>query len=122
MTAHLASLINAFSLIGMSAWAYLGGSGASMTARIPAAFGVALIACYPGVKSQNKVIAHIAVLVTLVVLIALIMPLNGAIGRGDGMGILRVVIMMATSVLAIVFFVKSFIDDRRAREAAAIDG
>ncbi|MEM1275001.1 MAG: hypothetical protein AAGH74_00600 [Pseudomonadota bacterium] len=115
MTAHMASLINALALIGMSAWAYLTGGGASMTALIPAAFGIALIACYPGVKAQNKAVAHIAVLATLVVLIALIMPLRGAIGREDGLSILRVAIMMATSVFAMVYFVKSFIDARRAR-------
>ncbi|MEM9735649.1 MAG: hypothetical protein AAF908_03470 [Pseudomonadota bacterium] len=115
MTAHLASLINAIALIALSAWAYIGGGGASFTALIPAAFGVGLILCYPGVKSENKVIAHIAVVLTLVVLIALIMPLSGAIGRGDGMSILRIGLMMATSAVAIVFFVKSFIDARRNR-------
>lgn len=114
MTAHTASLINAVVLIGCSAWAYLAGAG-SMTALIPAGFGIALIACHPGVKVQNKVIAHVAVLLTLVVLIALVMPLRGAIGRGDGVGILRVVLMMATSVFAMVFFVKSFIDARKSR-------
>ncbi|MEM0922179.1 MAG: hypothetical protein AAGI13_03995 [Pseudomonadota bacterium] len=115
MTAHLASLINAIALIAMSLWAYTAGGGASFTALIPAGFGLALLLCYSGVKAQNKVIAHIAVLLTLVVLIALIMPLRGAIGREDGMGILRVVVMMASSVLAIVYFVKSFIDARRGR-------
>ncbi|MEM8791296.1 MAG: hypothetical protein AAGE80_06745 [Pseudomonadota bacterium] len=115
MTANTASLINAIVLIGLSVWAYLAGGGASFTALIPAGFGVALMICYPGVKVQNKVIAHIAVLLTLVVLIALIMPLRGAIGREDSLGILRIALMMATSAFALVFFVKSFIDARRGR-------
>lgn len=115
MKAHTASLINALVLIGCSAWAYFIGGGASFTALIPAAFGFALIACYPGVKVENKVIAHIAVLLTLVVLVALVMPLLGAIERGDGAGMFRVVLMMATSVFAMVYFIKSFIDARRNR-------
>ncbi|MEM9063596.1 MAG: hypothetical protein AAGD13_24315 [Pseudomonadota bacterium] len=115
MTAPIASLINAAVLIICSAWAYLTAETGSLTILIPAAFGVALLACNPGVKAENKVIAHIAVLLTLVVLVALIMPLRGAIGRGDGLSILRVVAMMATSAFAMVFFVKSFRDARRSR-------
>ena len=116
MTPHLASLINAVVLIGCSAWAYVGAS--SFTALIPAAFGVALLACYPGVKAENKVIAHIAVLLTLVVLVALVMPLRGAIARGDTLSLIRVAAMMATSAIAIVYFIKSFRDARRARANA----
>ncbi|MEM1385505.1 MAG: hypothetical protein AAF713_06030 [Pseudomonadota bacterium] len=115
MTAHLASLINAIALIAMSVWAYFAGGGASFTALIPAGFGIALLLCYSGVQAQNKLIAHIAVVLTLVVLIALVMPLMGALGRGDALSVLRLIVMMATSALAVVFFVKSFIDARRNR-------
>ena len=34
----------------------------SPTALIPVGFGTVLILCTPGVKKQNKVIAHVAVL------------------------------------------------------------
>ncbi|MEM0990070.1 MAG: hypothetical protein AAGK00_14430 [Pseudomonadota bacterium] len=114
MKAHVASSLNAVVLIGCSAWAYLSGV-ASMTALIPAAFGIALLACHPGVKSENKIIAHIAVVLTLIVVIALSMPLMGAIGRGDTMASLRVGLMMVTSIIAMIFFIKSFIDARRSR-------
>ena len=40
------------------------------TAFIPVGFGVMLLAC-SGVKAQNKVVAHIAVLLTLLILVAL---------------------------------------------------
>lgn len=113
MTAHLANLINAVVLIAMSLWAYLGSVEPSLTALIPAGFGAALLACAPGVRSHNKAIAHVAVLLTLVVLVALYMPLSGALARGDDMALIRVGAMAATSVLAMVFFVKSFIDARR---------
>ncbi|MEM9013825.1 MAG: hypothetical protein AAGB02_01845 [Pseudomonadota bacterium] len=115
MKAHTASLFNAFILIALSAWAYLGAASPSMTALIPAIFGIALIACYPGVKSENKVIAHIAVVLTLIVLIALFMPLRGALARGDSAAIIRVGIMMASTAFAFGFFIKSFIDARRSK-------
>ena len=115
MRAHSASLLNALLLIALSAWGYFSSGAASFTALIPAAFGVLLLACYPGVKAENKVVAHIAVLLTLVVLLALFMPLRGALGREDPLAILRVGLMLASSALALAMFIKSFIDVRRAR-------
>lgn len=119
MKAHTASLINAIVLIAMSAWGYLSSESPSMTAFIPAAFGLILIGLNRGVKNENKVIAHVAVLLTLLLVFALIKPLTGAIGRADNMAILRVVLMMASTVFALVFFVKSFIDARKKRAAEA---
>ena len=115
MKAHTASLINAIALIALSAWGYFTAASPSLTALIPAAFGVLLIACYPGVKAENKVIAHIAVLLTVLIVVALFMPLQAAIGRSDTAAVVRVAIMLLTSVVAVVFFVKSFIDARRSR-------
>ncbi len=62
MKAHSASLLNAVIPIAVSAWAYLASATTSMTAPIPAMFGALLLATYPGVKAENKVFAHIAVL------------------------------------------------------------
>ena len=116
MTAHSASLLNATTLIICAIWAYAAIGGASLTALIPAVFGVALLACYPGVKAQNKVVAHIAVLITLIVLIALYMPLSSALLGGGGGALIRSLLMVATTILAMVYFIKSFRDARRARE------
>jgi hypothetical protein len=38
-----------------------------------------------------------------------------AIGRADGLGIARVSVMMVTSLVAMVVFVRSFIDARKGR-------
>ena len=116
--APLANLINALVLIAMSAWGYLSSDNPSLTALIPAAFGVALLACQPGVRSENKAIAHIAVLLTLVVIAALFMPLSGAISRSDTLAIVRVGLMQLTSVIAMIAFIRSFIAARKAREMA----
>ncbi len=116
--AATANLVNAIVLIAMSAWAYLGSATPSLTALIPAGFGAALMLCHPGVKLQNKLAAHIAVVLTLMVFIALFMPLRGAVGRGDALAILRVGAMWLTSLAALIAFIRSFIAARKARMLA----
>ena len=119
MKAHTASLINAILLIFLPLWGYLSSETPSTTALIPAFIGVILLAMNYGVKKENKIIAHIAVLLTLVILFGLIKPLKGAIGRSDTLAIGRVLVMIISTVVAMIFFVKSFIDakKRRAQEA-----
>ena len=115
MNAHTSSLINAVLLIGLGLWGYFDSS--SNTALIPVIFGVAILACNPGVKKENKVIAHIAVLLTVFVVLGLAMAFKGSIERGNTLAMIRVGIMILSSLWAIRFFVKSFIDARKAREA-----
>ena len=116
-SAPRANLIIALVLSAMSAWAYLASATPSFTALIPAGFGLALFACQSGVAKENKVVAHIAVLLTLVVFAALFMPMNGAIGRGDPVAIGRVGVMMLTSLVAMIAFIASFRAARKALEA-----
>ncbi|MEM6305357.1 MAG: hypothetical protein AAF744_11580 [Pseudomonadota bacterium] len=115
MAPHIASLINALTLIICAIWAYVAIGGSSITALIPAGFGVVLLACLPGVRAQNKVIAHVAVLLTFVVLVALYMPLSSALESGEPGPLLRVMLMIGTCIYAMVAFIKSFRDARRAR-------
>ena len=115
MKAHTASLLNALVLVVFGLWAYFGSETPSKTALIPAGFGVVLLALYPGVKKENKIIAHVAVLLTLLILGGLVKPLLGALERNDGLAIFRVVAMIATTLLALFYFIKSFVDVRRAR-------
>lgn len=118
MQAHIASRINALLLLGLGAWGYLGSESPSPTALIPVGFGALILLCNPGVKKHNKAIAHVAVLLTLLVGLGLVMPLKGAIGRGDSMAIARVAIMLASTVFAMVAFIGSFKAARLAREQA----
>ena len=122
MKAAAASLINALILIVFGLWAYYGSETPSKTALIPVGFGVVLLLLVPGVKKENKIVAHVAVLLTLVILIALIKPLTAAMGRDDSSALLRVVVMMLSTAVALFFFIKSFVDVRRARAAAAVNG
>ena len=115
MKAHLVSLIHAVALIGLGGYGYLSSDTPSVTALIPVVFGVLLLAMNNGVKKENKVIAHIAVLLTLLIIIGLIKPLTGAMGRGDSAAVARVATMLILGVLAMVSFVRSFIAARKAR-------
>ena len=114
MNSTNANIINSICLIVIGLWGYLEVS--SPTALIPVGFGAALILCTPGVKKKNKVIAHIAVLLTLVILISLLgMRLPKSIDQG-GLGLVRVLLMIGTSILSMVYFIKSFIANRKARK------
>ena len=115
MKAHNVSLIHAVALIGLGGYGYLSSDTPSVTALIPVVFGVLLLAMNNGVKKENKVIAHIAVLLTLLIIIGLIKPLTGAMGRGDSAAVARVATMLVLGVLATVSFVRSFIAARKAR-------
>ncbi len=113
MKAHIASLINAITLIILSLWGYFSSDTPSFTALIPTVIGIALLMLNKGVKNEHKTIAHIAVLLTIVVLIGLIKPTLGAMDRGDTTALIRVGIMMLSTIVAIIFFVKSFVDARK---------
>ena len=113
MKPYQINLLNAVLLVILGSWAYLTSKTPSITALIPVLAGVILIAVTPGFKSGNRVIAHIAVVLTFLILLGLIKPLSGAIGRSDTPAVARVTVMIVSSIAAMVIFVKSFIDARR---------
>lgn len=118
MKAHTASLVNALALVALGAWGYFASETPSPTALIPVVGGALLLLLNPGVKRENKVVAHVAVALTLILALGLVMPLRGALGRGDVPALLRVSGMLATTVLALVAFIGSFRAARRARAAS----
>ena len=120
MKTYQANLINGVVLISMSLWAYLSFEGTiekpqqSITALIPLVLGVILILCNKGIKKENKVIAHIAVFVTLIAILGNVSkPLMSAVEEGRKMGIFRICLMILTSVFAMITFIKSFISARK---------
>ena len=111
MNSFKANIINSLSLIFIGLWGYF--EVISPTALIPVVFGVILLLCTNGLKKQNKIIAHIAVLLTLVILIALIVMRLPKSLDSAGIGLMRVVIMILTSIFSMVYFVISFIANRK---------
>lgn len=106
MNAYIANLLNATSLILLSIWAYLGSINPSITAFIPFIFGIILLSLNNGV--QYKIISQIrvAAVLTLLVFFALIKPLGGAFDRDDSMSVFRVGLMLFTSLLSLIYFIK----------------
>jgi hypothetical protein len=111
MKASFYNVLNSIVLISLGLWGYF--DVQAPTALIPVGFGVILLLCTIGLKKENKIIAHVAVLLTLVILVALVgMRLPKSLDSG-GVGLFRVIAMIATSVLSMVAFVLSFIKARR---------
>ena len=118
MKSNTISLINAIILVSFSLWGYFSSETPSATALIPTAFGMLLVLLNKGVKNENKLAAHLAVLLTLLVIFGLIKPLLGSVERKDYPAIIRVNIMLLSSILAMVYFIKSFIETRKKRAAS----
>ena len=111
MKAHTANLINSLVLIGLGLWGYY--ETDATTALIPVFFGIALLIATKGIKENNKIMSHSAILFTIIIFIALVgMRLPKSLDQG-GVGLYRVVVMIGTSLVAIIFFIKSFIDARK---------
>lgn len=113
MKPHVMSAINAFTMLVIGAWGWK--MGTSNTALIPVALGAMLLPLNNGIRYESKVVSHVAVILTLLAVVGLSMALRGAIGREDNSQIMRVGIMLFTAVLAMIFFIKSFIDARKRR-------
>ncbi len=117
MNTNLANLINAGAMILLGLWGYFGSETPSPTALIPVFLGVILAVMSQGVKNENKAQAHVAVVVTLIAFIALFKPFLGAMNRGDNAATFRVGIMLLTNLIALVYFIRSFIAAKKARQA-----
>ena len=119
MKTYQANLLNSIVLIAMPLWSFFTYEATvdkpeqSLTALIPVILGVVLFLCNTGIKKENKIIAHIAVLVTLIALLGLFMPFKAAIEDGRGLSIFRVTAMLITGVIAMITFVRSFIANRK---------
>ena len=114
-----ANLINSLILIVMPLWAYLSyessntNSTQSITALIPMFIGTVLLFCTNGIKNQNKIVAHIAVFLTLLALVGLFKPLTSAISDSRGLSVFRVSLMLITCIFSMISFVRSFIAARK---------
>jgi len=111
MESRKLNLLNSLSLISVGFWGYLETN--SITALIPVGFGFGLLLCNSGIKKENKIIAHVAVFLTLIMLLALLgMRLPKSISS-SGPGLYRVLFMIITSTLSMIGFIRSFIMARK---------
>jgi hypothetical protein len=114
-----ANLLNIIALIAMPVWAIISfeptaEKANNYTALIPVAFAVLLLLCHNGLKKQSKVISHIAVLLTLIAIVAIYLkPFTAALNEDSSIRMIRNGIMILTGVLSMISFIKSFIEARR---------
>lgn len=107
MTAPTANLINAVALIGLSLWAYVGNGMSSETTLIPTGFGVLLLGHHLWLRGGSRAALIIVTILTLIIAFALYTPLSGAVGKGEVLPLIRVGIMMTTSILALFILIKT---------------
>jgi len=107
-----ANLITAVILIAMGLWGYISSESPSPTALIPVAFGALFAILYPWMKKENKIVSHIVVVLTLLILAALFKPLSGAMEADNTMAIVRISIMILICIFAMIIYVKSFMAAR----------
>ena len=115
MKASSSSLLNAIVLISLGLWGYFESETKAITALIPVIVGIILLVVNKGVKNENKALAHVAVLITLLILLGLVMPLLGALRRENTFAVIRVSLMIISSLWAMISFIKSFISARKNR-------
>ena len=113
MKASSSSLLNAIILISMGLWGYFESESKAITALIPVIIGTILLLVNKGVKNENKALAHVAVLLTFLILLGLVKPLLGAFERENTYAIIRVLLMIISSLWAMISFIKSFISARK---------
>ena len=115
MKAYTVSLINSLVLVTMGLWGYFESDSRPITALIPVIVGIILVVINNGVKKENKIIAHIAVLLTLVITIGLIKPFLGSLEKANITGTIRVSLMILSSLWAMIAFIQSFIAARKSK-------
>ena len=115
MKVHTVSLINSLILITMGLWGYFESDSRPITALIPVIIGIILVAINNGIKKENKIIAHIAILLTLIITIGLVKPFLGSLERANIIGTIRVSLMILSSLWAMIAFIQSFIAARKSR-------
>ena len=115
MKTATANLLNAFVLIAAGLYGYFGVAAAdgshSYTALIPAAFGLLFLILHKGVASANKIIAHVVVVLTLVLLVMCIMRFV-KVEQWDAKKYIFLACIISNAI-ALVTFIGSFVAARR---------
>jgi hypothetical protein len=118
MQAHQANLINAIVLLVVGLWGYAANNFNSHTAIVPLGAGLLFLVLNTFLKDGNRHVAHLVVILTLVLAIALFWPLKRNMDQADTIGTLRVGIEIVSCLFALGVFIKSFIDNRKLKSNA----
>ena len=113
MNASNVNMINALVLVVLGMWGVNStGLENSPTPVIPVVVGIILFVCTGFIRNHHKVVSHIAVVLTVLIIFGLARPFMKAIDNGDSMAMFRTGAMIFTSIIAMIFFIKSFREAR----------
>ena len=106
MNSFYSNLVVAVVLIALSLWSYYSSESPSVTALIPTFASVVLLALSVGLYRQNSTVLIALIVLYILLIVAMVKPLTGAVSRESTIGIVRVVIMMlslsASTVISII--------------------
>lgn len=108
MKLNTLSLINGIVLILMGLWSHIYPETPSPTALIPVVLGAAILVLNKGVRRKDIGVSNAVMIITFLVLAGLVFPLSSAISRSDIPAVLRVSVMMLSSLIPLIFFIKRF--------------
>ena len=118
MKAATANLLNAIVLIAAGLYGYFGIAASdgshSLTALIPAAFGILFLAMQKGVANHNKIISHVVVVLTLLLLVMCILRFVKVQDWVDKKYVFLACIV--SNAVALIAFIGSFIEARKNRK------
>ena len=118
MKAATANILNAIVLIAAGLYGYFGIAASdgthSLTALIPAAFGIIFLAMQKGVANHNKIISHIVVVLTLLLLVMCIMRFVKVQNWVDKKYVFLACVI--SNAVALIAFIGSFIEARKNRK------
>jgi hypothetical protein len=110
---HIVNLIYSLLLIvtGITGFVlrYIESDDLQYTALIPSVFGIILLSLGQGIKRENKIVSHVAVMLTLILVVfALVMLI---INSGDGMlatrkGIIFMIILTSSFVVLGIYITR----------------
>ncbi|MGQ1946854.1 hypothetical protein ACT3CD_07115 [Geofilum sp. OHC36d9] len=106
MKTYIISSINGLLLVLLSLWGYYASIHPSPTAFIPVALGLAILLFNNGVRRQKKAALIWTIALTFLAFGGLFKPLTGAISRHDIGGQIRVMVMLTTSAVALIYLIK----------------
>lgn len=109
MKAHVTCLMTAGVLILCSLWAFLSIEKTAYTALIPAAFGLGLMICVPGLKSGRIWAFLVAAVLSLFILVALYVPLTSALEEQMSLSLVRILAMMAACLFSLAYLSRALI-------------
>jgi peptidoglycan/LPS O-acetylase OafA/YrhL len=118
MKAATANILNAIVLIAAGLYGYFGIAASdgthSLTALIPAAFGIIFLAMQKGVANHNKIISHVVVVLTLLLLVMCIMRFVKVQNWVDKKYVFLACVI--SNAVALIAFIGSFIEARKNRK------